>query len=96
MKDITAPLTKGTDVVVRGIVATINLEPMAWCGNGTLTLLTRDHGELILQIIGGRRPQCPRVEVMECDSIEACGIVVERNTIALTNPEKHYLRLDSC
>jgi hypothetical protein len=94
MKDITAPLTKGKDVVVKGIVVTINLEPMAWCGNGTLTLLTTDYGELILQIIGGRRPQCPRVEVMECDSIEACGIVIEENAIALTNPEKHYLRLE--
>jgi hypothetical protein len=94
MKDMPDPLTRDTDVVVRGIVVAINLEPMSWCGNGSLTLLTTDYGELNLQIIGGRRPQCPRVAVSECDSIEVCGIVVEGNTIALTNPDKHYLRLE--
>jgi hypothetical protein len=96
MKDVTAPLTIGTDIVVRGIVIAINLEPIAWCGNGTLTVLTTDYGELILQISGGRKLQCPRVAVSECDSIEACGIVIEGNAIALTNPEKHYLRLEPC
>jgi hypothetical protein len=95
MKDITNLLTTGKEIVIRGIVVNINLEPITWCGNGTLTILTTNHGELILQIIGGRRPQCPRADVREGDSIEACGIVIEGNAVALTNPAQHYLRLES-
>jgi hypothetical protein len=96
MKDITAPLTRGKEVAIRGKVLNINLEPLGWCGVGELTISTTNHSELILQIIGGRRPQCPRADVREGDFLEACGIVVEENVIALTNPEKHYLRLEPC
>lgn len=96
MKSIAEALTKGEEVVVRGIVSNVNLEPMTWCGNGSITISTPSHSALILQIVGGRKPQCPRVEVREGDSIEVCGIVAEENAIALTNPEEHYLRLEPC
>ena len=96
IKDPTGALTKGEEVVVRGIVLCVNLEPMAWCANGSITISTTNHGELVLQIVGGRRPQCSRADVREGDSIEACGIVTEENAIALTNPEKHYLRSKPC
>jgi hypothetical protein len=95
MKEITAPLTTGQEIVVKGIVININLEPMTWCGNGNIKILTTNHGELILQIIGGRRPQCCRAHVSVGDSIEVCVIVIEGNAIALNNPAQHYLRLES-
>ncbi|NJM27534.1 MAG: hypothetical protein HC856_03530 [Pseudanabaena sp. RU_4_16] len=96
IKDPTGALTKGEEVVVRGIVLYVNLEPMAWCANGSITISATNHGELVLQIVGGRRPQCPRADVWEGDSIEVYGIVTEENAIALANPEKHYLRRESC
>jgi hypothetical protein len=94
MQDITGALTTGREVVVRGIVLNANLEPLAWCGDGSITISTKNHGELVIQIVGGRRPQCPRADVREGDSVEVCGIVIAENAIALTNLEKHYLRRD--
>jgi hypothetical protein len=96
MHEITGTLTTGREVVVTGTVLSINLEPTTWCGNGSITISTTNHGELILQILGGRRPQSPRADVREGDSVEVCGIVIAENAIALTSPEKHYLRSDSC
>lgn len=93
-KDLINTFTKDEEVVVRGTVLSVNLEPMTWCGNGSITISTTNHGELVLQILGGRRPQSPRADVREGDTIEACGIVTEENAIALTNPEQHYLRHD--
>jgi hypothetical protein len=95
MKNIANPLTTGEEILIRGVVVNINFEPMTWCGNGILTILTTEHSELKLHIIGGRRPQCPRATVKKGDSIQACGTVIEEDTIALTNPEQHYLRLES-
>jgi hypothetical protein len=92
MKDVTEILTKGAEVMASGIVLNVNLEPITWCGNGSITISTTNHGELTLQILGGRRPQPPRADVREGDSVEVCGIVIAENAIALTNPEKHYLR----
>lgn len=96
IKDPTGALTKGEEVVVRGIVLHVSLEPMTWCGDGSITISTQNHSELVLQIVGGRRPQCPRADVREGDSIEAYGIVTEENAIALANPEKHYLCRELC
>lgn len=72
--------------------------------DNTITSLTKNeeiivigtvsnHGELILNIIGGRRRQSPIVEVKDGDLIEACGVVTGENAIALDAPDKHYLRL---
>jgi hypothetical protein len=74
MKDLVGILTKDEEIVVRGTVLSVNLAPLTWCGNGSITISTTNHGELVLQILGGRRPQPPRADVREGDSVEVCGI----------------------
>jgi len=96
MKDITDMLgafVKGEDVIVRGTILELNLEPMCGCGDGSITLSTANYGELDLTIVGGRRAQPPRANVKIGDFIEICGIVGNENKIAVENASKHYLRI---
>jgi hypothetical protein len=95
MKNTSDPLIENTDVVIRGTIVYLNLKPMAWCGIGEVTILTTNHGEMILHLVGGRRPQPCFADVELGDVIEACGIVTEGNVILVTKPEKHYLRLET-
>ena len=62
-------------------------------GDGVIKGTTENYGELILNIIGGRRRQSPRAEVKDGDLIEVCGVVAGENEIDLVDPDKHYLRL---
>jgi hypothetical protein len=94
MKNTSNLLIKNEDVVIRGTIVGLNLEPMTWCGDGKVTVLTTNHSEIILHLVGGRRPQPYFVDVRLGDFIEACGIVTEENAISVTNPEKHYLQLE--
>jgi hypothetical protein len=94
MENTTDPLIKDEEVVIRGTVVYLNLEPLGWCGNGNVTILTTHHSEMILHLVGGRRPQPYFADVRLGDFVEACGIVTEENAISVTNPEKHYLRLE--
>ncbi|WP_144428775.1 hypothetical protein [Synechocystis sp. PCC 6714] len=94
MKNTSNLLIKNEDVVIRGTIVCLNLEPMSWCGDGKVTVLTTNHSEIILHLVGGRRPQPYFADVRLGDFIEACGIVTEENAISVTSPEKHYLRLE--
>lgn len=94
MENISDLLIKNEDVVIRGTIVYLNLEPMTWCGDGKVTILTTNHSEMILHLVGGRRPQPYFADVRLGDFIEACAIVTEENAISVTNPEKHYLRLE--
>lgn len=86
-------LTKNEEVIVVGTVLQVNLEAMSACGNGAIKVTSKNYGELILNIIGGKRRQSPRAEVKDDDLIEACGVVTGENAINLVDPDKHYLRL---
>jgi hypothetical protein len=92
MKDMNA-LTKNEEIVVVGTVLQINFKAMRHCGNGVIIVATVNYGELILNIIGGKRRQAPMAEVKDGDLIEACGVVTGENAINLVDPDKHYLRL---
>jgi hypothetical protein len=93
MDNIISSLTKNEEVIVVGTVLQVNLKAMHHCGDGMIKVTTENYGELILNIIGGRRSQSPRAEVKEGDLIEACGVVAGENAISLVDPDKHYLRL---
>jgi hypothetical protein len=93
MDKIISSLTKNEEVIVIGIVLQVNLEAMGHCGIGVIKVTTKNHGELILNIVGGRRRQSPIAEVKDGDLIEACGVVTGENAIDLVDPDKHYLRL---
>ena len=92
MKDMNS-LTKNEEIVVVGKVLQINLNAMNHCGDGVIKITTANYGELILNIIGGRRRQSPRAEMKDGDLIEACGVVTGENAIYLVDPDKHYLHL---
>lgn len=95
MENTFKPLIRNEDVVIRGTIVYLNLEPMRSCGVGNVTVLTTNHSEILLHLVGGRRPQRPYfADVKLGDFIEACGIVTEENVISVTNPEKHYLQLE--
>jgi hypothetical protein len=94
MKNTSNLLIKNEDVVIRGTIVGLNLKPMTWCGDGKVTVLITNHSEIILHLVGGRRPQPYFAHVRLGDFIEACGMVTEENAISVTNPEKHYLRLE--
>ncbi|PZO38339.1 MAG: hypothetical protein DCF19_16815 [Pseudanabaena frigida] len=93
MDNIVSSLTKNEEIIVIGTVVQVNLEAMSHCGDGVIKVTTENHRELILNIVGGRRMQCPRAEVKDGDLIEACGVVTGENMIDLVDPIKHYLRL---
>ncbi len=93
MDDIISSLTKNEEITVVGTVLQVNLEAMSHCGDGVIKVTTENYGELILNIIGGRRRQSPRAEVKDGDLIEVYGVVAGENVIDLVDPNKHYLRL---
>jgi hypothetical protein len=93
MDNIISSLTRNEEVIVVGTVLQVNLEAMSHCGDGAIKVTTKNHGELILNIIGGKRRQSPRAEVKDGDLIEAFGVVTGENAIDLVDPDKHYLRL---
>ena len=93
MDNIISSLTKNEEIILIGTVLQVNLEAMSHCGDGAIKVITKNYGELILNIIGGRRRQSPIAEVKDGDLIEACGVVTGENAINLVDPDKHYLRL---
>lgn len=93
MDNIISSFTKNGEIIVVGKVLQVNLKAMHHCGNGLIKVATENYGELILNIIGGRRKQSPRAEVKDGDLIEACGVVTGDNAIDLVDPNRHYLRL---
>ena len=93
MDNIISSLTKNEEIILIGTVLQVNLEAMSHCGDGAIKVITKNYGELILNIIGGRRRQSPIAEVKDGDLIEAFGVVTGENAIDLVDPDKHYLRL---
>ncbi|MFM7601124.1 MAG: hypothetical protein ACKO7R_07995 [Pseudanabaena sp.] len=93
MDNIIRSLTQNEEVIVVGTVLQVNFKAMHHCGDGMIKVTTKIYGELILNIIGGRRRQSPIAEVKDGDLIEACGVVTGENVIDLVDPDKHYLRL---
>lgn len=92
MNNIISSLTRNEEIIVIGTVLHVNLEAMSHCGIGEIKVKTENCSELLLNIVGGRRKQCPRAEVKDGDLIEACGVVTGDYAINLVDPNKHYLR----
>ncbi|HEY9824917.1 MAG TPA: hypothetical protein V6D19_05680 [Stenomitos sp.] len=94
MENTSDPLIKNEDVLIRGTITYLNLEPLRSCGIGMVTILTTDHREMTLHLVGGRRRQPYFAEVRLGDFIEACGILIKENALSVTTPEKHFLRIE--